>query len=33
MKKVFGKNKGNKIGAPVGSAEYGKFKERLIWIQ
>ena len=24
MKKVFGKNKGNKIGAPVGSAEYGK---------
>lgn len=25
MKKVFGKNKGNKIGAPVGSAEYGKF--------
>ena len=25
MKRVFGKNKGNKIGAPVGSAEYGKF--------
>lgn len=25
MKKVFGKNKGNKIGVPVGSAEYGKF--------
>lgn len=25
MKKVFGKNKGNKIGAPVGSVEYGKF--------
>ena len=24
MKRVFGKNKGNKIGAPVGSAEYGK---------
>ena len=24
MKKVLGKNKGNKIGAPVGSAEYGK---------
>lgn len=24
MKKVFGKNKGNKIGAPVGSDEYGK---------
>lgn len=24
MKKVFGKNKGNKIGVPVGSAEYGK---------
>lgn len=24
MKKVFGKNKGNKIGAPMGSAEYGK---------
>lgn len=25
MKRAFGKNKGNKIGAPVGSAEYGKF--------
>lgn len=24
MKKVFGKNKGNKIDVPVGSAEYGK---------
>ena len=24
MKRAFGKNKGNKIGAPVGSAEYGK---------
>lgn len=25
MKRLVGKNKGNKIGAPVGSAEYGKF--------
>lgn len=25
MKRLLGKNKGNKIGAPVGSAEYGKF--------
>lgn len=25
MKRAFGKNKGNKIEAPVGSAEYGKF--------
>ena len=24
MKRLLGKNKGNKIGAPVGSAEYGK---------